>query len=200
MDLFLGDVDRLVIRFREGDAAAGNELVEAMRYRIASIVGKLRYVYCLPVDAVDDLMQLGQLGMLEAVGRFVPEKGSFTTYAYYVIYKSCQRWCEEQAQERHSTPIAAVDPPATETEPAIIDADLMAMVVQQIGTLTPLQQKCIKAKFGIGCPVRSSQQYAEELGVRKQSVNAAIQRGIATLKAQFEAMEGGRATTNGITS
>lgn len=202
-NLFLDDIDRLAIRMQEGDTGAGNALTEAMRSRMHKVATTWVYRRQLPNNVLPDLIQTAMIGMLRAVKTYSPDRGRFTTYGYYGAYTACRKFCDDQASDYHVDTLIGYDvvaPPPHEPHEPHEEHERLPEVLAMISTLTPLQQACIKAKFGIGCPVRSSQQYAEELGVRKQSVNAAIQRGLATLKAQFEAMEGGRATTNGITS
>lgn len=199
-NLFLDDIDRLAIRMQEGDTGAGNALTEAMRGRMHKVATTWVYRRQLPNNVLPDLIQTAMIGMLRAVKTYSPDRGRFTTYAYFGAYTACRKFCDDQASDYHVDTLIGYDLVAPPPHEPHEEHERLPEVLAMIDTLTPLQQACIRAKYGIGQPVRSSQQYAAEIGISKSAVNAAIQRGLATLKAQFEAMEGGRATTNGITS
>jgi RNA polymerase sigma-32 factor len=72
----------LARRFRAGDQAAGDELVEAHLRHVVKIAAGYRG-YGLRIA---DLIEEGNVGLLEAVRRFDPERGlRFMTYAAYWV-------------------------------------------------------------------------------------------------------------------
>jgi RNA polymerase sigma factor (sigma-70 family) len=77
-----------------GDRAARDRLVEEELYLVRGIAA--RYRNCgLPVE---DLVQEGALGLLEAVDRFDPDRGSFESYARFRVRRAITNALTEQAR------------------------------------------------------------------------------------------------------
>jgi RNA polymerase sigma-32 factor len=77
------DLEReLVARYREGDGAAGNRLIEACLPLVTMIAIEYRK-WGTPLE---DLIQQGNIGLLKAVRHFDPERGArLATYARYWV-------------------------------------------------------------------------------------------------------------------
>ncbi len=67
----------LIARLAEGDAAAGEKLVEHNLRLVAHIAKKYRD----SVPDPEDLVSIGAIGLMKAVSTFRPEAGRLTTYA-----------------------------------------------------------------------------------------------------------------------
>lgn len=71
-----------------GDKKAGNKLVESN----LRLVIKIAHTYKGTIDNLNDLIQEGNVGLVEAVSRFDPDRGyRFTTYAGYWIHSMMLR-------------------------------------------------------------------------------------------------------------
>lgn len=82
------DEARLFARYRDGDQAARDELVE----RFLPLAQKLARRYGSRADTIDDLVQVASVGLIKAVDRFDPERGtSFSTFAVPTILGELKR-------------------------------------------------------------------------------------------------------------
>ena len=81
------------IRAKAGDLAAKNRLIEAN----LMLVGFIAKRYMNGDDRDGDIIQEGNLGLIEAVDRFDPNRGyKFSTYAVWWIRKKIQLYMAEQ--------------------------------------------------------------------------------------------------------
>lgn len=88
-----GDHD-LWRRLRGGDPGAREELVR----RHLPLVRHLASRFAAPALDLDDLVQVGCIGLLKAIDRFDPDRGlQFSTYAVPVILGELRRHLREQA-------------------------------------------------------------------------------------------------------
>lgn len=83
------DNNELIHRFKQGDARAGDELVERNMGLVYSIAGKMangRY-------ETEDIVQIGAMGLVKAVNRFDDAYGvRFSTYAVPMIIGEIKRF------------------------------------------------------------------------------------------------------------
>lgn len=80
----------LVTRMRAGDEAARHRLIEA-NLRLVVFVAKRYHASCTASLDLDDLIQAGNLGLMQAVDRYDPARGSFSTYAVWWIRQAMSR-------------------------------------------------------------------------------------------------------------
>jgi RNA polymerase sigma-B factor len=80
---------RLLVRYyREGDLAAREELVE----RFLPLARDLALRYTYTNEPFDDLLQVASLGLIKAIDRFEPDRGTkFTSYAAPTILGELKR-------------------------------------------------------------------------------------------------------------
>ena len=72
------DGEEVVERARAGDSEAMAQVIEANRPLLRALAGRL----CAPDPLLDELMQAGSIGLMQAVRRFDPGRGvQLTTYA-----------------------------------------------------------------------------------------------------------------------
>jgi RNA polymerase sigma-B factor len=89
----------LLVRYHlEGDLAAREELV----WRFMPLVRDLAQRYAYTDESLDDLVQVGALGLLKAIDRFEPGRGSkFTSYAAPTILGELKRHFRDKGWAVH---------------------------------------------------------------------------------------------------
>jgi RNA polymerase sigma-B factor len=89
----------LLVRYHlEGDLAAREELV----WRFMPLVRDLAQRYAYTEESLDDLIQVGALGLLKAIDRFEPGRGSkFTSYAAPTILGEIKRHFRDKGWALH---------------------------------------------------------------------------------------------------
>jgi RNA polymerase sigma-B factor len=80
---------RLLLAARDGDEDARRRVAE----RYDPLVRRVAQRFHAPgaTDDLDDLIQVGHLGLLEALSRFDPERGSFAAYASVTVSGTIKR-------------------------------------------------------------------------------------------------------------
>jgi RNA polymerase sigma-B factor len=90
---------QLLIRYhREGDLAAREELTE----RFLPLARDLALRYTYTDEPFDDLLQVASLGLIKAIDRFDPERGTkFTSYAAPTILGELKRYFRDKGWALH---------------------------------------------------------------------------------------------------
>jgi RNA polymerase sigma-B factor len=89
---------RLLDAYRDGDARARDRIIE----RYMPLVRSLASRYAGRGEPLDDLVQVGSIGLLLAIDRFDTERGvKFTTYAVPTIVGEIQRHFRDRAWAMH---------------------------------------------------------------------------------------------------
>jgi RNA polymerase sigma-B factor len=90
---------RLLIRYHgEGDLDAREELVE----RLLPLARDLALRYAYTDESFDDLLQVASLGLIKAIDRFEPERGTkFTSYAAPTILGELKRHFRDKGWALH---------------------------------------------------------------------------------------------------
>ncbi len=90
---------RLLVRYhQEGDLAAREELVE----RFLPLARDLALRYTYTDESVDDLVQVASLGLIKAIDRFDPDRGTkFTSYAAPTILGELKRHFRDKGWALH---------------------------------------------------------------------------------------------------
>lgn len=82
----------LIMRYREGDSEAGEELVRLNTPLIYSIASRFRE----RVTDMSDIIECGTLGLVKAIKTFEPQRGNaFSTYAVPLIFGEIRRFLRD---------------------------------------------------------------------------------------------------------
>lgn len=82
----------LILRYRGGDAMAGEELIRLNSPLVYSIASRFRE----RVADMSDAIECGQLGLVKAINTFDPERGcAFSTYAVPLIFGEIRRFLRD---------------------------------------------------------------------------------------------------------
>lgn len=83
----------LILRVKNGDAQAKEELIKANLRLVVSIARQLMAKYCSYDLDIKDLVQEGNIGLMKAVDKFNTDKGcKFSTYATWWIRQRITRY------------------------------------------------------------------------------------------------------------
>lgn len=82
----------LILRYRAGDAAAGEELIRLNTPLVYSIAARFRE----RIADMSDAVECGQLGLVKAINTFDTERGcAFSTYAVPLIFGEIRRFLRD---------------------------------------------------------------------------------------------------------
>jgi RNA polymerase sigma-B factor len=96
-DLDRSSDDELFARLRTADAAERERIQELLVRRYAGLVGWLVAKYANPAVDVEELAQVGYLGLLLAIRRFDPDRGcQFVSYARPTVQGEIRRWFRDK--------------------------------------------------------------------------------------------------------
>lgn len=161
-------------------------------------------------DATDvqDLMQEGVLGLMEALRRFDPDRGTrFSTYAVFWVRHALRRGqlrdeqtvrIPEGARARGKGLSRVEDVPPLASAPTL-DAQLddsrnLTELPSALEQLPRRERWIIRQRFGLeGTPPRTLAQLGEELGVSRQRVRQLERRALARIRDWLEGQPGGSA-------
>lgn len=134
-------------------------------------------------DLVDDLIQGGCVGLIEAADRFDPSRGlKFSTYATIKVRGAIIDTL------RMLTPIGSPNPPEEATEPDI-EGRLIAedLLDHLCGTLTDSELEVVQLRWQVGHdePIRTLPQVADLAGISRTTVQQLLKSAKAKMKARL---------------
>jgi RNA polymerase sigma-B factor len=89
---------QLLVRYHHGDLQAREELIN----RFLPLARQLARRYQYTSEPLDDLFQVAAMGLVKAIDRFDPERGTaFTSYAYPIILGELKRYFRDNAWTIH---------------------------------------------------------------------------------------------------
>lgn len=184
-----------------GCTAFRNAVVQSHLRLVASIAHR----YSTPNVTTDELMSEGVLALLAAADSFDPGRGlAFTTYAWPIIegrIRAAMGSADQVIARPHrksasAIPLRRVDTPL-EVEAASAGAGLPSEAVENkemakrvreaMAHLPRRQSRALGLRFGMvdGQP-KSCRQIAERLGLTVHQAQAALDRGLRTLRARMQ--------------
>ena len=87
----------MINRVRSGDQEAKRQFIEA-NLRLVVYVAKRYSECCTASVSLQDVISVGNLGLIKAVERYDPERGTFSTHAVYWIRQAISRTLIDQGQ------------------------------------------------------------------------------------------------------
>lgn len=142
----LEDAESLVARYH---AFPRPELKDQIMVQYTPLVERTARKY-KGIEPMEDLVQVGYMGLLNALGKYDPEAGvRFNTYATYLVAGEIKHYLRDRAQ-----------------------------TIRQPAWLQELRSKCVKAESGLRSELGrepAHREIAERLGVSESSVRDAIQ-------------------------
>ena len=139
LDIYLRDISRypqlspqeeltLATRARQGDSEAREQLIHAH----LPLVVRVAKIYMPPCDEIMDLIQEGNIGLIYAVDKFDPTRGTkFSTYAFYWINKHIQRFLNHEPDA-----LVSLDTELTDSSEHLLLSDTIADSPTILGSQT----------------------------------------------------------------
>ena len=179
----------LATRARQDDTEARNQLIHAH----LSLVVRVAKVYMPPCDEIMDLIQEGNIGLIYAVDKFDPTRGTkFSTYAFYWINKHIQRFLNHEPDDLVSLDMEITDSSeylllsdTIEDRPTLLGGqtiqhidtkieheELQSKVREMLSHLPEREQEVIRLLYGLdNYPVLSRNEVAQIIGVTPQFIS-----------------------------
>jgi len=149
--------------------------------------------------SLDDLIQEGAIGLIQATQKYDASKGKFSSYAHLWIKATITRAisnksrtvripCSQTANTDVHVKVSELDSSYQGVEaPVVYDKfeqrEKTDKVNALLSKLKPNQAEIVRKKFGIGCNEMETKEIAAELGVTVQAVNKAVRKAIEVMKA-----------------
>lgn len=177
----------LVKLSRQGDRQARDELVASSLGLVVSIAND--YARVTPGVELDDLVQEGSIGLLDAIKYFNYQRGyHFSTYAGDCIRRRMYKYVKDPKTRWGQDPDEDMDWNAVlDDEPDDGVMEQYEALRANLARLHPTDRFVVEARCGYGPDgVQSWQTIASRLGVSQKIVEAIYERAIVTLRRQQE--------------
>ena len=184
----------------QGDAEAREQLILAH----LPLVVRVAKLYMPPCDEIMDLIQEGNIGLIYAVDKFDPTRGTkFSTYAFFWVNKQIQRFLNHEPDALVSLDMELTDSSehlllsdTIADRPTIlgsqtiqhIDAkmeyeELQRQVREMLSHLPEREQEVLRLLYGLdNYPVLSRREIAQVIGVREEQVSRIKTRALDALQ------------------
>lgn len=147
--------------------------------------------YACPQVPLEDLVQAGCMGLMTAVERYSPERGTeLTTYASWWIRRRIQLLLSQHLSQPNNSPtlpaiISLDEEYDSEKEP--VDSDIgIGLAVEElremIAGLPSREAVALCLRYGIGCQGYSYEEIARAMRVSRETARSLVRRAIARLR------------------
>ena len=189
----------LALCARQGDTEARNQLIQA---HLRLVVNIARQHLRAGVEMLD-LIQEGNIGLIQAVDKFDPNMGNqLSTVAFYWINKQIQRYLDHQPHGLVSLDMETYDGSETlllsdiiEDRPSVLGGqtiqhidtkmeyeETQRQVRQMLSRLPERQQEVLRLLYGLdNYPVLNRREIAQIIGVREEHVSRIKTRALDAL-------------------
>ena len=193
----------LALRARQGDTEARDQLIQSNLLLVVNIARQ----YLRPGIDIMDLIQEGNIGLMEAVDKFNPEQGNrLSTLAFYWINKQIQRFLDRAQDDTLSLDMEITDSSeylllsdTIEDRPTLlgdqsikhIDAEmehkeLQRQLAVQLDKLSLNEQKVLQLFYGLeGYPCMTREEIAKTLCIKADQVSRIKTRALERLRRLF---------------
>ena len=190
----------LALCARQGDTEARNQLIQA---HLRLVVNIARQHLRAGVEMLD-LIQEGNIGLIQAVDKFDPNMGNqLSTVAFYWINKQIQRYLDHQPHGLVSLDMETYDGSETlllsdiiEDRPSVLGGqtiqhidtkmeyeETQRQVRQMLSRLPERQQEVLRLLYGLdNYPVLNRREIAQIIGVREEHVSRIKTRALDALQ------------------
>ena len=174
---------------RQGDAEAREQLIHAH----LPLVVRVAKIYMPPCDEIMDLIQEGNIGLIYAVDKFDPTRGTkFSTYAFFWINKHIQRFLNHEPDALVSLDIELTDSSEhlllsdtiadrstilggqtiQHIDAKIENEELQSKVREMLSHLPEREREVLRLLYGLdNYPVLSRNEVAQIIGVTPQFIS-----------------------------
>lgn len=189
----------LANRARQGDADAHNQLIHANLRMVVNIARQ----YLRPGVEMLDLIQEGNIGLIQAVDKFDPNMGNrLNTLAFYWINKQIQRYINYEPDDLVSLDMEINDGAAIlllsdtiedkgtilggqtiqHIETVMEREEMQSKVREMLSRLPKREREVIRLLYGLdNYPVLSRKEIAQIIGVREEQVSRIKTRALDAL-------------------
>jgi RNA polymerase sigma factor (sigma-70 family) len=157
------------------DQTTRDRLVEQHMPLVRSIARR----YARAGEPVEDLIQVGTIGLLKAIDRFDPSRGVHLRASAGPAIEGEIRHHLRAARARSSVPLADADGPAARPD----HGDERALVAAGLKALTGRERRVIEMRFQDDL---RQVDIAERLGISQAQVSRIIQRALARMRAALD--------------
>jgi RNA polymerase sigma-B factor len=188
----LGSTDRLLRTYREtGDTSARAEVIE----RHLPLVRVLARRYAHRGERMEDLVQVGSIGLIDAVDRFDPTRGDFVSFAVPTISGQIKNHFRDRSKvvriprgvaalsERpRVVPLSELNPdgePTTPAEDTFETCDDRLLLAAGFRTLDARQRRILHLRFYAGL---SQSEIAGEVGLSQIQVSRVIRASLERMR------------------
>ncbi len=187
-------------RLGEGDLEARDKLIEHNMRLVAHVVKK----YQGSGYDTEDLLSVGTIGLIKAVGTFNADRGRLATYAarcveneILMLLRSNKKYSREVSLydpigvDKDGETVSLVDVIETDSrdtlEDMILEQDVKELYEAYSHCLKPAEQKVLRLRYGLfGGREYTQREIAQQMGISRSYVSRIEKKAIEKIRAEFE--------------
>lgn len=193
------DERKYVALMLEGDEAARQTLIEHNLRLVVHVTKK----YTVPGFTQDDLISIGAVGLIKAIGSYKPQSGTLSNYAARCIENEVLMLLRQSKKRRGdislSEPISTdsegydislgdiMGTPQDEVEEAVIKSVTLKQIRNVLHKLPNRERTVLELRYGlVDGRMHPQHKIAELLGISRSYVSRVEKHGLALLRAELE--------------